>query len=135
MHHPARLHHVTSCGAESLTTSLQTPTLLDSCLNTKPSNNTMRMNEAFKALADPTRRSILQMLRSGEMTAGELSQRFDMSKPSVSHHFSVLKQADLIASRKEGQQIYYSLNTTVVEDLLSIIWDLFSNEKNGEQKE
>ena len=95
----------------------------------------MRMNEAFKALADPTRRSILQMLRSGEMTAGELSQRFDMSKPSVSHHFSVLKQADLIASRKEGQQIYYSLNTTVVEDLLSIIWDLFSNEKNGEQKE
>jgi DNA-binding transcriptional ArsR family regulator len=93
------------------------------------------MNEAFKALADPTRRSILQMLRSGEMTAGELSQRFDMSKPSVSHHFSVLKQADLIASRKEGQQIYYSLNTTVVEDLLSIIWDLFSNEKNGEQKE
>jgi DNA-binding transcriptional ArsR family regulator len=91
------------------------------------------MNEAFKALADPTRRSILQMLRSGEMTAGELSQRFDMSKPSVSHHFSVLKQADLVVSRKDGQQIYYSLNTTVVEDLLTIIWDLFSDDR--EQKE
>jgi DNA-binding transcriptional ArsR family regulator len=73
------------------------------------------------------------MLRSGEMTAGELSQRFDMSKPSVSHHFSVLKQADLVVSRKDGQQIYYSLNTTVVEDLLTIIWDLFSDDR--EQKE
>jgi DNA-binding transcriptional ArsR family regulator len=91
------------------------------------------MNEAFKALADPTRRSILQMLRSGEMTAGELSQRFDMSKPSVSHHFSVLKQADLITSRKEGQQIYYSLNTTVVEDLLGIVWGLFSDNREKEE--
>jgi ArsR family transcriptional regulator len=93
----------------------------------------MRMNEAFKALADPTRRTILQMLRSGEMTAGELSQRFDMSKPSVSHHFSVLKQADLITSRKEGQQIYYALNTTVVEDLLGIVWGLFSANREEEE--
>jgi ArsR family transcriptional regulator, arsenate/arsenite/antimonite-responsive transcriptional repressor len=91
------------------------------------------MNEAFKALADPTRRSILQMLRSGEMTAGELSQRFDMSKPSVSHHFSVLKQADLITSRKVGQQIYYALNTTVVEDLLGIVWGLFSANREAEE--
>jgi DNA-binding transcriptional ArsR family regulator len=91
------------------------------------------MNEAFKALADPTRRSILQMLRSGEMTAGELSQRFDMSKPSVSHHFSVLKQADLITSRKEGQQIYYALNTTVMEDLLGIVWSLFSAKREEEE--
>jgi ArsR family transcriptional regulator len=93
----------------------------------------MRMNEAFKALADPTRRTILQMLRSGEMTAGELSQRFDMSKPSVSHHFSVLKQADLITSRKDGQQIYYALNTTVVEDLLGIVWGLFSANREEEE--
>jgi DNA-binding transcriptional ArsR family regulator len=83
------------------------------------------MNEAFKALADPTRRQILQLLRRDEKTAGELAEQFDMSKPSVSHHFSVLKQADLITSRREGQQIYYSLNTTVVEDLLAMIWDLF----------
>jgi DNA-binding transcriptional ArsR family regulator len=91
------------------------------------------MNDAFKALADPTRREILQLLRRGEMTAGELAEHFDMAKPSVSHHFSVLKQADLVSTRREGQQIYYALNTTVVEDLLSIIWDLFStHRKNGE---
>lgn len=88
---------------------------------------TMRMNEAFKALADPTRREILHLLRQGEMTAGELADRFDMAKPSVSHHFSVLKQADLITSRRDGQQIYYSLNTTVVENLLAIVWDLFTH--------
>lgn len=83
------------------------------------------MNDAFKALADPTRREILHLLRSGEMTAGELAARFDMSKPSVSHHFAVLKTADLIRSRREGQQIYYALNTTVVQDLLALIWGLF----------
>jgi DNA-binding transcriptional ArsR family regulator len=85
------------------------------------------MNDPFKALADPTRREILRLLRSGEMTAGELAERFDMTKPSMSHHFTVLKQADLIVARREGQQIYYGLNTTVVEDLLAIIWDLFAD--------
>ena len=93
----------------------------------------MRMNEAFKALADPTRREILRLLRGGEMTAGELAARFDLSKPSMSHHFAVLKQADLIASRREGQQICYFLNTTVVQDVLALIWDLFST-GNGEAK-
>ena len=87
----------------------------------------MHMNDAFKALADPTRREILRLLRGGEKTAGELAQQFDMSKPSMSHHFAVLKQADLIASRREGQQIYYFLNTTVVEDVLAVIWDLFTD--------
>src|SRR5258708_25342785 len=91
------------------------------------------MNNAFKALADPTRRRILQLLRHGERTAGELAEEFDMAKPSVSHHFAVLKQADLIESRREGQQIYYYLNTTVVEDLLAIIWDLFAK-CEGESK-
>src|SRR6516225_3129171 len=91
----------------------------------------MRMNEAFKALSDPTRREILSLLRRGEMTAGELAERFDMSKPSVSHHFSVLKQADLITSRRAGQQIYYSLNTTVVEDLVAMIWDLFPSRRRN----
>jgi ArsR family transcriptional regulator len=85
----------------------------------------MHMNDAFKALADPSRRQILILLRKGEMTAGELAEHFDMAKPSLSHHFSVLKQADLISARREGQQIYYALNTTVVEDLLAMIWDLF----------
>jgi ArsR family transcriptional regulator, arsenate/arsenite/antimonite-responsive transcriptional repressor len=94
----------------------------------------MRMNEAFKALADPTRRQILQLLRRGEMTAGELAEHFDMTKPSMSHHFAVLKQADLIEARREGQQIYYSLNTTVVEDLLAIVWGLFSDHRPEESK-
>lgn len=92
----------------------------------------MRMNEAFKALADPTRREILQLLRRGEMTAGELAERFDMTKPSMSHHFAVLKQADLIEARREGQQIYYSLNTTVVQDLVAVVWDLFSHRRPKE---
>jgi DNA-binding transcriptional ArsR family regulator len=87
----------------------------------------MHMNDAFKALADPTRREILGLLRRGELTAGELAERLGnrMSKPSLSHHFAVLKQADLVTSRREGQQIYYALNTTVVEDLLTMVWDLF----------
>jgi ArsR family transcriptional regulator len=94
----------------------------------------MHLNDAFKALGDPTRREILRLLRSGEKTAGELAEHFDMSKPSVSHHFAVLKQADLIASRREGQQIVYYLNTTVMEDLLALIWDLLSEKKAAKEK-
>jgi DNA-binding transcriptional ArsR family regulator len=88
----------------------------------------MRHNAVFKALADPTRREILQLLRRGEMTAGELTSTVTrkVSKPSMSHHFAVLREADLITSRREGQQIYYALNTTVVQDLLAIVWDLFA---------
>jgi ArsR family transcriptional regulator len=82
------------------------------------------MNKAFKALADSTRREILSLLRHGERTAGDLAERFDMTKPSMSHHFSVLKDADLITSRREGQQIWYSLNTTVVQDVLAWSLDL-----------
>lgn len=88
----------------------------------------MASNDAFKALADPTRREILRLLRQGEMSAGELAGRFDMSKPSMSHHFSVLKQADLVTTRREGQQIFYALNTTVMQDLAVLLLDLFSAE-------
>ena len=84
-------------------------------------------NRVFKALADPTRREILRLLSHGEMTAGALAERFDMTKPTVSHHFSVLKEAGLIVSRREGQQIIYALNTTVVEDVLTLFWDLLGN--------
>jgi DNA-binding transcriptional ArsR family regulator len=87
----------------------------------------VRDNLAFRALADPTRREILRLLRGGEMTAGELAEHFPTSRPTLSHHFTVLKEADLIASRREGQQIYYFLNTTVVQDLLAMVWDLFGN--------
>ena len=81
-------------------------------------------NKAFKALADPTRREILNLLRRGEMTAGDLAERFDMTKPTMSHHFAVLKEADLLTSRRDGQQIWYGLNTTVVQDLLAWAIDL-----------
>jgi DNA-binding transcriptional ArsR family regulator len=93
----------------------------------------MGMNAVFKALADPTRREILRLLAHGEKTAGELASSFDMTRPSMSHHFGVLKEAELIRSRRDGQQIIYSLNTTVVEDVLARIWDLFgADRENGE---
>jgi DNA-binding transcriptional ArsR family regulator len=95
----------------------------------------MNSNEAFKALADPTRREILALLRKGERTAGDLAEKFDMTKPSMSHHFAVLKEADLVASRREGQQIWYSLNTTVVEDLMAWAMDLIGDGKRKELKE
>src|SRR3954449_8910546 len=94
----------------------------------------MGINEVFKALSDPTRREILRMLSHGERTAGELAEPFDMTKPSISHHFAVLKEAGLVRSRREGQQIVYSLDTTVVEDVLTRLWDLFGtgrDSKNG----
>ena len=77
----------------------------------------------FKALSDPTRREILRLLSRGERTAGELASSFEVTKPSMSHHFAVLKEAGLIESRRDGQQIYYSLNTTVLEDVLTRLWD------------
>lgn len=89
------------------------------------------MNEVFKALSDPSRRKILQLLGRGEMTAGELAEHFDVSKPSMSHHFSVLKDAELVTTRREGQQIFYALNTTVLEDVMARIWDLFGGEAKG----
>jgi ArsR family transcriptional regulator, arsenate/arsenite/antimonite-responsive transcriptional repressor len=91
-------------------------------------------NETFKALADPTRREILDLLRHGERTAGELAGHFDMTKPSMSHHFAVLKEADLISTRREGQQIWYGLNTTVVQDLLAWTMDLIEDAKKSRGK-
>lgn len=79
------------------------------------------------SLGDFARREILRLLRRGEMSAGGLAERFDMTKPTVSHHFSVLKEAGLIVSRREGQQIIYALNTTVTEDVLARLWDLLGN--------
>ena len=93
----------------------------------------LRLNEVFKALSDPTRREILRILSHGERTAGELAEPFDMTKPSMSHHFAVLKEADLIRSRRDGQQIVYSLNTTVVEDVMTRILDLFGTRPDDEK--
>jgi ArsR family transcriptional regulator len=95
----------------------------------------MATNQAFKALADPTRRQILRLLGRGEMTAGQLAERFDMTKPSMSHHFAVLKDADVIKSRREGQQVWYSLNTTVMQDVLTWTLDLLTSARTNGEKE
>ena len=79
---------------------------------------------AFKAIADPTRREILRLLRDRELTAGDIAERFDMTKPTLSHHFAVLKAADLVTSRRDGQTIWYGLNTSVIEDLIGWAVDL-----------
>ena len=88
-------------------------------------------NDAFKALADPTRREILRLLRRGEMTAGELAERFDTTKPTLSHHFAVLKDADLVTTRRAGQTIWYALNTTVLEDVVAWAIDLAGAKEGG----
>lgn len=88
------------------------------------------MNAIFKALADPTRRQILRLLGDHEMTAGDLAKHFAMTKPSMSHHFSVLKDADLIRFRREGQLIWYSVNTTVLQDVLAWAMDLLHSAEN-----
>jgi ArsR family transcriptional regulator len=92
-------------------------------------------NKAFKALSDPTRREILRLLRRGERTAGDLAERFDMTKPTMSHHFAVLKDADLLTSRRDGQQIWYGLNTTVVQDLMAWAMDLIRDDGEADGAE
>lgn len=76
------------------------------------------MNAVFKALNDPTRREILELLREKDLTAGEIAEQFDISFPSISHHLDLLKQAQLVTAEKQGQFVYYSLNTTVVDEIL-----------------
>lgn len=79
------------------------------------------MNDIFKALNDVTRREILELLKTKELSAGEIADQFNMSKPSISHHLDILKRADLITAEKSGQFIFYSINTTIMEDVLQWI--------------
>lgn len=76
------------------------------------------MNNVFKALNDPTRRQILELLKEKEMTAGEIVEKFNISGPSISHHLDLLKQANLVTAEKDGQYIFYSLNTTVMDEIM-----------------
>jgi DNA-binding transcriptional ArsR family regulator len=85
----------------------------------------LSLNRTLAALADPTRRAILQMLNERDMTAGEIGARFQISAPSVSHHLSVLKQAELVRSERNGQTIVYSLNSTVVQEFLQQLLQFF----------
>ncbi|MCR8559487.1 autorepressor SdpR family transcription factor [Mucilaginibacter sp. BJC16-A38] len=87
------------------------------------------MNALFKALNDSTRREILELLKDKDLTAGEIADQFNISKPSISHHLDLLRQAGLVVSVKEGQFIYYSLNTTVMDEMLKWIISLQSPKK------
>ncbi|MDA3732059.1 autorepressor SdpR family transcription factor [Niameybacter massiliensis] len=86
------------------------------------------MNDLFKALSDPSRRRIIQLLKNGDLSAGEIAEHFDMAKPSISHHLNLLKQANLVTSEKQGQSVIYSLNTTTLQDALTFFFDLMNKE-------
>ena len=77
------------------------------------------MGDVFEALSDSTRREILNLLKDGPKNAGEIADQFNMTKPSISHHLSILKQAGLIEDERQGQQIIYNLNSTVFQELIS----------------
>lgn len=89
------------------------------------------MDTLFKALNDPTRRRILELLRERDIAAGEIAEQFHMSKPSISHHLDLLRQADLVLAERRGQFIVYSLNTTVLDDCVAWLLKLRGKAKKG----
>jgi DNA-binding transcriptional ArsR family regulator len=92
------------------------------------------MNDlVFKALSDPTRREILRLLRERPMQAGEIAEAFEITKGSLSHHFNILKQADLVRCERRGQFQVYSLNTSVFEETLGMLIALFEPKKKGKR--
>ena len=96
------------------------------------------MSQVFRALSDPTRRQVLQLLRKGPLSAGELSEQFDVSKPTMSAHFAVLKEADLVHAEKVGKSVIYHLKLSVLEDaLLGFVHSLGAGKasKPGNKKE
>lgn len=92
------------------------------------------MNEVFRALGDPTRREILRLLRTGDMTAGELADRFPLAKSTLSGHFNVLRQARLIVAEKRGTMIRYSLNLSVFEEAMASVLDLLEPRRRRKEK-
>lgn len=87
------------------------------------------LNDTFKALSDPTRRKILMLLKEKDLTAGEIADNFDMTKPSISNHLKILKQAQLVYDERQGQNILYSLNTTVFQDVTNWFFHLIDKKE------
>jgi ArsR family transcriptional regulator len=87
------------------------------------------LNLLFKALNDPTRRAILELLKNKDLTAGEIADKFNISWPSISHHLELLKRAGLVVSIKEGQFVNYSINTTVMDEMMKWLLQLKSKKK------
>ena len=93
------------------------------------------LNDAFKALSDPTRRRILELLQERDMSAGEIADCFDMAKPSVSHHLNVLKNAGFILDERKGQNIIYSLNKTIFQEIMKWFFDFGKGGNQNEKRE
>jgi len=91
------------------------------------------LNLSFKALSDPTRRKIILLLKQRDMTAGEIADHFDMTKPSISHHLNILKQAELVTDERMGQNIYYSLNTTVFQEVVNWFFNVVNVKEGGNE--
>lgn len=94
----------------------------------------MSLQSTLKALSDPIRREILDMLKVGRMSAGDIVAHFEVTGASISRHLSVLKEADLIRDKREGKFIFYELNTSVLEDIMIFITGLKGEKKNDEQE-
>lgn len=88
------------------------------------------MNNVFKALSDPTRRKILELLKDQSLNAGEIAEYFNITKPSISHHLSILKNCQLIIDERQGQNIVYSLNSTVFQDVIKWFYDFMGGDNN-----
>ena len=95
----------------------------------------MSLQNTLRALSDPTRREILDMLKGGRMSAGDIVAHFEVTGASISRHLSVLKEADLIRDKREGKFIFYELNTSVLEDIMIFITGLKGDKKNDEQEQ
>ena len=87
-------------------------------------------NKLFKALSDKTRRQILMMLKEEDLTAGKIAAEFDISKPSITHHLNILFEAELVSKERRGQYIYYSFNTTVMQEVLGWIMNFFDQDED-----
>ena len=91
------------------------------------------INNVFKALSDPTRRKILELLKEKDLTAGEIAEEFSISKPSISFHLNILKNSELVLTERQGQTIVYSINTTLFQDVMSWLYGFKNEEKNNEK--
>jgi DNA-binding transcriptional ArsR family regulator len=94
----------------------------------------MSFAETFKALSDPARRQILELLKKGPMSAGEIGSHFDMTGATISYHLKLLKKADLVFETRDKNYIYYQLNTSVLEEIMLWISDLKGGGQNAESK-
>lgn len=90
----------------------------------------MSFDKTFRALSDRTRRDILRLLRAGDLSAGEIAAQFEMTKPSISHHLNILKEAGLVTDERKGQNIIYSLNTSIFEDTMAWVMTALDREED-----